>query len=615
MPFAPQTVPIQPTLNAVMSENARVFAVGVSRYDDLRFAPIPSATQSVMSWLIVALRLGISPHGNPVLVEEVGGAGALHRRMNETLSAAELSDAERAQLGGMLADIRATDSAAETRLLRPTYQNLTESLMLLGNHLACFQSCRMLFTFSGHGAVVQGRLALCPSDAAVATAPPSPSALSARARTLVSQLRAEADLHPVAELLERLAVEAEAKGALMELLDLVSRTLRSRSYGAEVRLALLQQVEQNLSLLSPQTGLPAPTLSRVITPVHLILALGQNAERVTMILDTCHAGGPSSGLQGSLARHTWIDAGLRCRVVSASQDAQLAAEARIGDRRIGAATWALTQVLSRWSRVEDGEGYALGIRHGDLVLRANLLLTALSFRQQLSLHAPPALSGPSVADFAFFGLSATTQTTSDPSAGSGGLQISSDNPGVAPSLTIWRISQGGTLRAALLAVGTDAPAWTFTVSGVQRTYAPNTLTVFSTPGDVTLLDGQPFQMTMASWDGVGQAPAPFTGPVTTFGNTPLFAPMPAKNDSLERAYVMPPSQPRGFMRYQRPGGGREVFLRWLAPIGAGPGALQIVSKVGFPFTPNDFDAQGEMSFAACPNPNFTASCVERLINQ
>jgi hypothetical protein len=302
-------------------------------------------------------------------------------------------------------------------------------------------------------------------------------------------------------------------------------------------------------------------------------------------------------------------------VVSASQDAQLAAEARIGDRRIGAATWALTQVLSRWSRVEDGEGYALGIRHGDLVLRANLLLTALSFRQQLSLHAPPALSGPSVANYAFFGLSATTQTTSDPSAGSGGLQISSDNPGVAPSLTIWRITQGGTLRAALLAVGTDAPAWTFTVNGVQRTYAPNTLTVFSTPGDIALLSSQPFQMTMASWSGQGQAPAPFTGPVTTFGNAPLFAPMAAKNDSLERAYDMGTSQPPGFMRYLRAGSSREVFIRWLAPIGAGPGALQIVSKVGFPFTPNDFDAQGEMSFAACPNPNFNTGCVERLIYQ
>jgi hypothetical protein len=614
MPFAPQTIPAQPTLSATRAEHARVFAVGVSRYDDPRLAPVPSATQSVMSWLIVALRLGISPHGNPVLVEEAGGASVLHRRMSETLSAAELSDAERVQLGGMLADMRHRDSAAETRLLRPTYQNLTESLMLMGNHLACFQSCRMLFTFSGHSAVVQGRLALCASDSTAATATPSPSAIAARAQTLVGQLRAQGEpLYPVAELLKRVAVEAEAKGALLELLDLVSRTLRA-PYDPDVRLALLQQVAQNLSRLPTQTGLPAPTLSRVITPVHLILALGPSAERVTMILDTCHAGGPSEGLQGSLAGHAWIDAGLSCRVVSASQSGQTAAEARIGDRRIGAATWALTQVLSRWGRVEDGDGTALGIRNGDLVHRANLLLAALSFRQQLSFHAPTPARGPSIADLAFFGLSAATPTTSDPSADSGGLQISSDNPGVAPSLTIWRITQGGTLRAALLAVGTDAPAWTFTVNGVQRTYAPNTLSVLSTPGDIAQLAGQPFQMTMASWDGVGPAPLPFTGPVTTFGNTPLFAPMPAKNDSLERAYVMPPSQPAGFMRYQRPGGGREVFLRWLAPLGGNSGALQIVSKVGFPFTPNDFDAQGEMGFVPCPNPNFTPSCVERLID-
>ena len=614
MPFAPQTIPAQPTLSATRAENARVFAVGVSRYDDPRFAAVPSATQSAMSWLIVALRLGISPHGNPVLVEEAGGASALHHRMNETLRAADLSEVERAHLGGMLDDMRHTDSAAETRILRPTYQNLTESLMLLGNHLACFPSCRMLFTFSGHGALVRGRLALCASDTATATEGPSPSALRARARALAGQLRAQGEaLEPVAALLERLTTEAEAKGALMELLDLVSRTLRA-PYDPGVRLSLLQQVEQNLATLPTQTGLPAPTLSRVITPVHLILALGQNAARVTMILDTCHAGGPAEGLQGSLAGHSWIDAGLCCRVVSASQSGQLAAEARIGDRRLGAATWALTQVLSRWDRVEDGDAYALGIRNGDLVHRANLLLTTLAFRQQLSLHAPPALTGPSVADYAFFGLSATTQTTSDPSAGSGGLQISSDNPGVAPSLTIWRISQNGTLRAALLAVGTDAPAWTFTVNGVQRTYAPNTLSVFSTPGDINLLAGQPFQMTMASWNGVGQAPMPFTGPVTTFGNTPLFAPMAAMNDSLERAYLMPPSQPPGFTRYQRPGNPREVFIRWLAPIGGNNGALQIVSKVGFPFTPNDFDAQGEMSFVPCPNPNFTPSCVERLID-
>ena len=41
MPFAPQTIPAQPTLSATRAENARVFAVGVSRYDDPRFAAVP----------------------------------------------------------------------------------------------------------------------------------------------------------------------------------------------------------------------------------------------------------------------------------------------------------------------------------------------------------------------------------------------------------------------------------------------------------------------------------------------------------------------------------------------------------------------------------------------
>jgi hypothetical protein len=555
----------------------------------------------------------------------------LQARLRATLELADLSAAERQGVDKLLNDVSAADPVGWD-VRRPTAANLMSALIYLGNHLEYNPSCRLLLSFSGHGVIDQGRLALAAADARQGAPQPTRTELVARAEALAVDLEARAgrpDLYGFvddpahtfsagAALLRAMAKRADKVGVLPELLDVLAAPLEQmgRRFRAEVILALLEFVSGNLGRLIPSlTAAPRPPAAEwtgVLGPVHLMLALGRHDRRVTLILDACHAGGLGEGLQGSLSGHGWQALGLGSRIFSATEGAELAAEARIGDRRRSAATWALTQVLSRWERVEDGPAYALGIRNGELVLRANLLLQALSFRQRLSLHAPPPKgSEPLASDMAFFALSPKTRTTVDPSASSGSIQLGSDTIG----LTTWQVKQGSVLRAVLLAVGTEAPPWTYTLqvgqSQVTRTYAPNTLYVFSNATHVSALAGSAFTLLMFGWDGSGAPPSSFTSAVNAFNNAPLCF-MPATGDPAERAYEGP-ANPSGVCRFLRPGGNREVFLRWLAPESGSNGKLQFISKAGFPFTPGDF-ASSEMSFEQSATPGFSGSCVERVVS-
>jgi hypothetical protein len=605
-----------PALSAALQENARVFAIGVSRYDAWPDRPVRSATANALAWLVVALRMGVTPYGNPLMVEEAGDRGVLAARLRGTLDEADMDESEREGLRELLADVEVTDEMG-WNVARPEYASILEALILLGNHLEYSPTCRLLVTWSGHGAIDRGTLVLCPSDAVPSPAAPTAAELQARLGEATRELAARGGKDPTyataIKLLQTMGREATRKAVLAELLDVVRAPLADMGtrYGAEVILDLLRFVARNLTRVLAQSRLPKAAFGRVLTPVHLMLALGEHDRRVTLVLDACHSGGPSDALQGTMAGHTWTNAGLRCRIMSASQGAQLAAEARIGDRRFSAATWALTQVLSRWQRVEDGPAYALGIRNGELVQRANLLLSALSFRQQISLHATPPEPGcAAAADMPFFGLEPTTRTVVDPDVYGDGIELSSGTN----DLTTWTITQGGALRAVLLAVGSSAPGWTFAwpigQPTVTRVYQPNKLYVFSSAGNVQFLAGNGFNVVKSTWNGQGTPPASFTTPIGAFANAPLCSVL-ASGDPGERAY-QGVANPGGTFSYQLNGGSKVVYLRWLAPYGGDNGKLHFISKQAFPYTPADFGTGG-MAFAACPIPSFDGSCVEHLI--
>lgn len=605
-----------PVLSAALQENARVFAIGVSRYDAWPDRPVRSATANALAWLVVALRMGVTPYGNPLMVEDAGDRAALAARLRTTLEETDMEESERQGLRELLADVEQTDEMG-WNVARPEYAEILHALILLGNHLDYSPTCRLLVTWSGHGAIDRGTLVLCPSDTVPSPTAPSAAELQARLGEATRALTARGGKDPIfataIKLLQTIGKEATRKGVLAELLDVVKGPLAQMGtrYGADVILDLLRFVGRNLGRVPVQSRTAKAAFGRVLTPVHLMLALGEHDRRVTLVLDACHSGGPSDTLQGSLAGHTWTNAGLRCRIMSASQGAQLAAEARIGDRRYSVATWALTQVLSRWQRVEDGPAYALGIRNGELVHRANLLLSALSFRQQISLHATPPEPGCAAAsDMPFFGLEPTTRTVVDPDASSDGIQLS----GGTDNVTIWTITQGGALRAVLLAVGSAAPEWTFAwPSGqptVTRLYKQNKLYVFTSTGNVQLLAGSAFNVVQNTWNGQGTPPPSFTNPIGAFANTPLCSVL-ASGDPGERAY-QGPANPGGTFSYQLNAGSKVVYLRWLAPYGGDNGKLHFISKQAFPYTPADFGA-GALAFSGCPTPSFDGSCVEHLI--
>lgn len=583
------------SLDAALQENSRIYPIGVSRYDAFPNVPVRSATRAAFCWLLQGLRVGISPYSNPLAVEEAN-ASTFQTMLAELLNQSELSTAEKQGLQAVL-----QGASAGWNLNPPTFHTLLSDLIFLGNHLEWNKKCRLLVPFIGHGTLCQGRMVLCPSDTQ-----PNPTIATNRAEALIKAVEnRNIDWGTQFRVLahQMLGIAAQ-KGILAEVLDVLavsSETLGTR-YAGPVILDMVRFHKKNLERIPNLGKRTPPEWGNVISPIHWMLIFGPHDARVTLILDACHAGGPSDTLQGSQSAHDWTRLGVGSRIYSASQKAQQAAETRLGDRRLPVATWALTTVLSRWEAVADGPAYAVGIRNGDLVLRANLLLEALSFTQQISLHAP--VSKIAASDMPFFGLYPETRTTTDPTTTSDGIQLSSDTPGITNHISLWQIRQAGILKASLLAIGSNAAAW----SHNNKTYYPNKLYIFSTVENVQQLANHPgFTMSMVDWNGSGTPPTPLLMGIDTFGNAPLKEVL-ASGDPGEQSYAGPPN-PGGVVAWQ--GSGRKVYLRWVAP-NNDHGKLHFISKAGFPYNPGDFAADG-MNFVLDNNPGFSNTCMAHLI--
>ena len=379
MPFSPgastTTATPTPTLDPKRRANTLVFAIGVSKYDHFPDRTVRSATSNALAWLVMAVHSGVALEGNTLAVAE-GPSLNLQERMKAGILASDLPQDEAA---GLLALGFANDKIAGRlgSVVVPTFSNILGSLVFQGNHLEWKAKgmkvpSRLLLTYSGHGALVRGCPAMCPSDTQPGGACASEQDQKKRLDGFVSQLKAKgsAPFNQAAALVEamwEMAVKKRVTEELLDVLDVPVDSMLKGGYRPDVMVALLDFISRNLKRV-PKQSAGVPELRKVITPVHLMLTLGEHDRLVTFVLDSCNSGGLGLGLQGSMEGHSWIRAGLNCRIISASEGAELAAEARIGERRLGAATWALTQVLSRWTPVEDGPAYALNIRNGDLIL-------------------------------------------------------------------------------------------------------------------------------------------------------------------------------------------------------------------------------------------------------
>jgi hypothetical protein len=610
------------SMNPTLQANSRLYPIGVRRYEAFPKRPVPSATRDALSWLLQGLRMGISPTQNALAVEEAGDE-ALMGQLHAVLASADLSPAEREGVGALLGQ-------KDWHVTPPTFADVLSDLVLLGNHLSWNPLCRLLVTFTGHGLLQGDLLTLCLKD----TRPreKASTALTAQAKALVAAVedRALSDESCQIDGTTPRAVKAgfraavsemvklgAKKGVLAEVLDVlqIPAAMLGLRYRPAVMLTLTQRLLANLrGSVGDLRGRATPTHDGVLTVAHLLLALGDVADRCTLVLDACHAGGPGEALQGAAAGHGWTEAGLRARLISTSAAGERAAEARLGERRTTAATWALTAVLSRWAPVKDGPAYALGIRNGELVHRANLLLAALSFRQRISLHAPAPADGDwAVADLPFCGLSAATPTRCEPTEDAGGIQLDSDYQGITSKITFWLVGTNGALKAVFLALGSTAPAWSFTAAGRTTVYAPGRLYLFSKSDDVAALAGVAgLSLTMKAWDPAQspQAPGELASAVGLYGNQPL-AEAPASEDPEERRWIDGAPQ-NNVVAFQRPFGGRRVYLRWEAPrvtngVRQNGGCLQMVTKAVFPFHPTDFVEGSAMAFAPEANPGFTAA--------
>lgn len=142
----------------------------------------------------------------------------------------------------------------------------------------------------------------------------------------------------------------------------------------------------------------------LITVDDLAAALGDQARGWTVALDTQHPGG-FGGPTGE--PHDWTRRGLAARVLSATgEETPIPAG---GPRALGALTWSVGEVLRRWPAVQDGPGRAMGLSNGDLIQRANLLMEGLSTGQRVSLVAPEP-----VGDLPFLGVDPATRLFGDP---------------------------------------------------------------------------------------------------------------------------------------------------------------------------------------------------------
>lgn len=568
--------------NQELSENARLFLVGVKTYDHFSAEPVASAHNNVVSWLIQGLRMGISPHGNHVHLDLK--PEEIQQIASDVLVSADLTERvrqyARIQIDAWTKKLEAGSRWDDWGLSSPTFSSILGNLLDHANHVQGSPDRRLLVVFCGHGALSQGRFVLCPRDA-----------VPADARTVRTNEERQDDLlrghteHKDA--LTEMFRLADKRGATAELLDLLEASPIPFQGGLCLS---LQGIAKNLRRL-PKLGpkLPEPSYLNVITPVHLLLALGGMDERVTFVLDACHSGGLQDTLQGSQTAHDWTALGLESRVVSASQKSQRAAEATLGDRRYSAATWALTRVLSRWEPVEDGPAYAMGITNGNLVNRANMLLDALSFNQQITLSAPDR-GRRRAADLPFFGLRASTETTVDPNADSQGIQLSAGGTQV----WAWTIKDGsGTTLCWFLAPGSGlTQGW-----NSNGTYYGGGLNVFTTKAKVNAIAGlSSFSMTMYAWnafDPQGNSVPPPTALQFATAQQCGCVFMQGSGDNAETEYTGAPSA-TGLFSYLKSGGTKTVYLQFLASDSSNPARLRFVtlsSQQGnntFPYVPSDF---------------------------
>jgi hypothetical protein len=145
------------------------------------------------------------------------------------------------------------------------------------------------------------------------------------------------------------------------------------------------------------------------------IAAHNAGENLTVVLDSCHAGGASTPQRRALAltgrpvpRALARSAGeIASRVFMASSRGGSAYQAEFAGQFHGAFTWALTSTLEQWKAVEQGSSLRLTVSHGEALRRAQGLLSTLSFDQT------PILQGvPNVAELAVLQSGLTPQPTS-----------------------------------------------------------------------------------------------------------------------------------------------------------------------------------------------------------
>ena len=618
MSFSPID-PNAPVFQDALRRNGRVFLCGVERYDNFPGQTVESATNNVLSWLLTAMRMGINPDGNPIALGQ--DAVAVQALAADVITSADVSQAVRDAATQLIGSWLGR-AGGDNPLMKPTFESLLTGVGM-GYHLKCYPDTRMLRVFSGHGALDGVRFVLCPQDTVPNPTPRSPAELRAEvdAALVAAEARVRAR-HPGADGTDlaadgRAAVTvaldaAEAKGVAAELADFLLLYLSwwGVRFNDSVYPDIIRFFQGNLAQIPSQRGRPAPTLGRVLTPIHLMIGLGKSDERVTVVLDACHSGGLGEAVQGSEVAHDWTALGLRCRIISSGQKAQRSAEATLGDRRYSAATWALTRVLSRWAPVEDGPAYAMGITNGNLILRANLLLDALSFNQQIGLSSPaPARTGQrKAADMPFLGMQQGTETTVDPNAAADGIQLSSGTN----TLTIWELKQSGTLRAVLLAVGSNSESW----KHGPQTYAAGKLYVIGGSDSASNLQSAGFSMTMTTGTvGDPAFPTAIGTAVAAFSDN-ILATVNASGDEVTWSGSGPAANTAGAWASYQKSGRRRVWMRWIAASGGSQAKLVFVLQPvggGVPvYDPNDFEP-GSLTFSTNTNPSFNTTCKMHII--
>jgi uncharacterized caspase-like protein len=151
-------------------------------------------------------------------------------------------------------------------------------------------------------------------------------------------------------------------------------------------------------------------------------------ENLTVVLDSCHAGGVSTPQRKALSltqrpvpKTLSIGRSLEIasRVYTASSGGGSAYQAEFAGRFHGAFTWALTSTLEQWKAVEQGDSLRLTVSYGEALRRAHALLTTLSFDQT------PGLQGvANVADLAVLQSGLVPQpTSSEPNASPTPMQL------------------------------------------------------------------------------------------------------------------------------------------------------------------------------------------------